>query len=79
MARRPTPKQVRAAYAKVLDLRRKLQDAVQDAYKRDIIVYEHNEEHVVCNTLWQFWEHFEAKTEKQLAAAMKDEIRKELA
>lgn len=76
--KQPTPKCVRYHYARVMKLRRKLDSAYRAAYRANVLKYGKDEHHVVCNTLWESWLHFEEKTEKQLANAMKEEIRMEM-
>lgn len=72
----PTPKQVRFHFAKIARLRWRLQWALNEAHEAKVIVYEDYTDQSPCSTLSETWERIKATTEKQLAQAMRDEIKK---
>lgn len=73
----PTPKQVRYHYARIARLRSRLASALVDAYSVDVIVYEDHETESPCAALYEVWRRIKKSTEKQLAQAMREEIKTE--
>lgn len=71
----PTPKQVRFHYGRIAKLRAKLQEALNDAHDAEVIVYASYSDESPCKTLYETWERIKKTTEKQLANAMREEIR----
>lgn len=73
----PTPKQVRFHYGRIARLRAKLQEALNEAHHAEVIMYDSKlyHEQSPCSTLYITWDRIKATTEKQLAQAMREEIR----
>lgn len=70
----PTPKQVRFHYGKIATLRAKLQEALNDAHRAEVIVYDNYDVESPCKTLYETWDRMKTTTEKTLAEAMRTEI-----
>lgn len=70
----PTPKQVRYHYERIARLRWKLIYALNDAHNADVIVYT-DQALSPCASHSETWRQVEMTTEKQLAEAMRTEIR----
>lgn len=74
--KKPTPKQVRFHYNKIATLRSRLAHALNDAHDAGVLQYEKYTEESPCCTLVDTWERIKKTNEKQLAQAMREEIRK---
>lgn len=75
----PTPKQVRFHYGKCSKLLERLRYALYDAHNADVIVYDSKDFQTIgpCSALNEVISRFNKTTEAQLAAAMREEIRKQ--
>lgn len=76
-----TPKQVREVYRRIEYHHAKLMDALIDAHNMKVIQYDENSEtwyrdQSACKTGWETKSRYEKATEKALAQAMREEIRK---
>lgn len=74
----PTPKQVRFHFKRVENAWYRLLDAMTDAHNADVIVYDSTKyvEEGPCKAHRETKERFLKTTEKVLAQAMREEIRK---
>lgn len=75
----PTPKQVRYHYGKLNKLMDKLQEALVAAHTAEVIVYsqEFYKEQGPCFSFWEMNSRVDKTTEKQLAEAMRKEIKEQ--
>lgn len=71
----PTPKQVRYYFGRIERAHDRLQEALNQAHNADVLVYKDYGAESPCFTNNQTWERILATTEKQLASAMRQEIR----
>lgn len=80
----PTPKQVRYHYGRCRKKIHALLDALNDAHQANVIDYEvtktaegnwRQKHESVCDKLWEALSNFDKATERQLAAAMRTEIK----
>lgn len=75
----PTAKQVRFHFGRISKLHHKLQRALNDAHNAKVISYDGRfTEEAPCWAHYECWLRVKKTTEKQLAQAMRDEIRKEI-
>jgi hypothetical protein len=72
----PTPKQVRFHFGRIERAHDKLQDALNAAHRADVLEYTDFALQSPCKTHSDTWERILATTEKQLASAMRQEIRR---
>lgn len=72
----PTPLQVRYHFGKIARLCHRLQLALNDAHVARVIDYKDYSSESPCSTLHETWERVKKTSEKQLAEAMREEIRK---
>lgn len=72
----PTPKQVRYHYGQLYRWYWRLQTALNNAHDAGVIEYDKTKykEEGPCATHWETWDRVKKTTEKQLAAAMREEI-----
>lgn len=71
----PTPKQVRYHYGRIERAHDRLQEALNAAHNAEVLKYTDFDNQSPCKTHNQTWERILATTEKQLAQAMRREIR----
>lgn len=71
----PTPKQVRFHFGRIERAHNRLQDALNEAHNANVLVYTDYETQSPCKTNSETWKRILDTTEKQLASAMRQEIR----
>lgn len=74
----PTPKEVRFHFGRLKRRFRLLSEALDAAHRAEVLMYDSYPEQSPCKTNFETWERIKATTEKQLAAAMRGEIYKEM-
>jgi hypothetical protein len=76
----PTPKQVRYHYKRMMYRWRQLQNALNDAHNASVIKYPDGayRDEAPCASHWVTRDKIDATTEKNLANAMRSEIKKEM-